>query len=190
MDIEKINVGGNEYDVCDAAARAMNSDEFSTTATYAAGDYCIYNNTLYRFTADKAAGAWDSSKVAATQIGDELSQLNSNVSALLSPVVRCQITGVSVSAGTLKFTIGGFESNNSAMGLYVLSGTSNNQNFFTVAFVWAYSATMLGQANANMYTNFEFSMSGTHEVTLKADQITEGMNFDVQCIKIAPLRNQ
>ena len=78
MDIEKISVGGNEYDVCDAAARAMNSDEFSTAASYTAGDYCIYNNTLYKFTAAKSAGAWDSSKVAATQIGDELSQLNSN----------------------------------------------------------------------------------------------------------------
>ncbi len=79
MDIEKISVGGNEYDVCDATARAMNSDEFSTAASYTAGDYCIYNNTLYKFTAAKSAGAWDSSKVAATQIGDELSQLNSNL---------------------------------------------------------------------------------------------------------------
>ena len=78
MDIEKINVGGTQYDVCDTVARAAVSDEFSTGATYAAGDYCIYENTLYKFTAAKEPGAWDASKVAATQIGDELSQLNGN----------------------------------------------------------------------------------------------------------------
>lgn len=78
MDIEKINVGGTQYNVCDTVARAAVSDEFSTGAAYAAGDYCIYENTLYKFTAAKAPGAWDASKVTATQIGDELSQLNGN----------------------------------------------------------------------------------------------------------------
>lgn len=79
MDIEKITVGGTQYDVCDTVARASLSDEFSTGATYAAGDYCIYENTLYKFTAAKSAGAWDGSKVAATQIVDELSQLNGKI---------------------------------------------------------------------------------------------------------------
>ena len=79
MDIEKINVGGTQYDVCDTVARAALSDEFSTGGTYAVGDYCIYENTLYKFTAAKEPGAWDASKVAATQIGDELSELNGNM---------------------------------------------------------------------------------------------------------------
>ena len=79
MDIEKINVGGTQYDVCDTVARAALSDEFSTGGTYAVGDYCIYENTLYKFTAAKEPGAWDASKVAATQIVDELSQLNGKI---------------------------------------------------------------------------------------------------------------
>ena len=79
MDIEKINVGGTQYNVCDTVARAAVSDEFSTGAAYAAGDYCIYENTLFKFTAAKDPGAWDASKVAATQISDELSQLNGKV---------------------------------------------------------------------------------------------------------------
>ena len=79
MDIEKINVGGTQYDVCDTVARAALSDEFSTGGTYAVGDYCIYENTLYKFTAAKEPGAWDASKVAATQIGDELSELNGKI---------------------------------------------------------------------------------------------------------------
>ena len=78
MNIEKINVGGTQYDVCDTVTRTAVSDEFSTGETYAAGDYCIYNNTLYKFTAAKSAGAWDGSKAEATQIGEELSQLNGN----------------------------------------------------------------------------------------------------------------
>lgn len=79
MDIEKINVGGTQYDVCDTVARAALSDEFSTEGTYAAGDYCIYENTLYKFTAAKEPGAWDSSVVEATQIADELSELNGKI---------------------------------------------------------------------------------------------------------------
>lgn len=82
MDIEKINVGGTQYNVCDTVARAAVSDEFSTGAAYAAGDYCIYENTLFKFTAAKDPGAWDASKVAATQISDELSQLNGKTGKL------------------------------------------------------------------------------------------------------------
>lgn len=94
MDIEKINVGGTQYDVCDTVARAAVSDEFSTGATYAAGDYCIYENTLYKFTAAKEPGAWDASKVAATQIGDELSQLNGKIPIVQSGSQNVTLTGV------------------------------------------------------------------------------------------------
>ena len=53
-------------------------DVFSTTKSYSTGDYCIYNNVLYLFTADKSAGTWDASKVAATLVGTELSKVNSS----------------------------------------------------------------------------------------------------------------
>ena len=54
-------------------------DVFSTTKSYSTGDYCIYNNVLYLFTADKSAGTWDASKVAATLVGTELSKVNSSL---------------------------------------------------------------------------------------------------------------
>ena len=57
-------------------------DVFSTTKSYSTGDYCIYNNVLYLFTADKSAGTWDASKVAATLVGTELSKVNSSLGAL------------------------------------------------------------------------------------------------------------
>ena len=78
--IDKANVGGTVHDINDTGARGMISpDVFSTAAAYEAGEYCIYNNTLYKFTEAKSAGAWDDSKASATDIASELSALNSSI---------------------------------------------------------------------------------------------------------------
>lgn len=66
------------------ANTAFITDAFSTSQAYNAGDYCIYNNTLYRFAEDKAAGEWDDSKVMSTLIGTELSGLNSRFHSINS----------------------------------------------------------------------------------------------------------
>ena len=58
---------------------AMLATPFSETASYTAGKYVTYNGQYWRFTADKAAGAWDASKAEATNIGAELSALNANI---------------------------------------------------------------------------------------------------------------
>lgn len=79
MSVKKINISGNEYDIKDANAQAMISDEFDSGTSYTTGDYCIYENVLYKFTSNKSAGAWDSGKVAATNIDTELSWLNSSI---------------------------------------------------------------------------------------------------------------
>ena len=55
---------------------AMLATPFSETASYTAGKYVTYNGQYWRFTTDKAAGAWDASKAEATNIGAELSALN------------------------------------------------------------------------------------------------------------------
>lgn len=44
------------------------ADAFDTATAYTTGDVVIYNDQLYKFTADKAAGAWDSTKVSATTV--------------------------------------------------------------------------------------------------------------------------
>lgn len=80
--IDKANVGGTVHDINDTGARGMISpDVFSTAAAYEAGEYCIYNNTLYKFTEAKSAGAWDDSKASATDIASELSALNSSLNS-------------------------------------------------------------------------------------------------------------
>lgn len=97
MSVKKINISGNEYDIKDANAQAMISDEFDSGTSYTTGDYCIYENVLYKFTSNKSAGAWDSGKVAATNIDTELSWLNSRSIAQVS-----LINGVTAFQGTNK----------------------------------------------------------------------------------------
>lgn len=55
---------------------AMLATPFSATESYSAGKYVTYNGQYWRFTADKTAGAWDASKAEVTNIGAELSALN------------------------------------------------------------------------------------------------------------------
>lgn len=45
---------------------------FDATKNYVVGDYCIYNDDLYRFTSAHNAGAWNSAHVALISISDEL----------------------------------------------------------------------------------------------------------------------
>lgn len=59
-------------------------DEFSEEVAYSTGDYCIYNNVLKKFIADKDAGAWDDSVVEDTTVADELSEQNKNLEAQAS----------------------------------------------------------------------------------------------------------
>ena len=54
--------------------------EFSTTKTYAVGDYVIYNGTLYYFTANHAAGAWTGSDATEQTVDDALKQIRSDIS--------------------------------------------------------------------------------------------------------------
>ena len=88
MNIDKINVGGNEYDVRDAPVRAMVSDEFSEGENYTAGKICIHENKLCKFTADKAPGPWDASKVKETTLEEIYSELNSRID---SRIIQAEI---------------------------------------------------------------------------------------------------
>lgn len=59
------------------AINGYSYDAYDDTATYAVGDLCIYNNTLYKCTtAITTAEAWNASHWTATSIADEISALN------------------------------------------------------------------------------------------------------------------
>ena len=55
---------------------------FSTSVAYTKGEYTNYNNVLYRFTANKSAGAWDSSKVEAASLNDLIDDVNEAVASV------------------------------------------------------------------------------------------------------------
>lgn len=48
------------------------SDAYSDEVDYAANEYCIKDNMVYRFTKDKPMGPWDETKAVATNIITEL----------------------------------------------------------------------------------------------------------------------
>ena len=60
------------------------SEQFDATVDYTVGQYCINNNTLYKFTSDKSKGPWDETKVVATRTDLEISALNANKDGTLS----------------------------------------------------------------------------------------------------------
>lgn len=75
MNLEKVNVGGNEYDISDPKVRSMVSDAYNQDTQYAVGDYCIYENALYKCVT-AATGAWDATKWKKTAVGTELREQN------------------------------------------------------------------------------------------------------------------
>lgn len=66
-----------------ANAIGNESDAYSDSSTYEVGDYCIYQDQLYKCNTDiSVAEAWDSTHWDATNIGDEIGQISSDLSEL------------------------------------------------------------------------------------------------------------
>ena len=59
----------------------MIAEGFDSTKNYLIGEYCIYTGNLYRFTSNHSAGAWNSSHVSQVVLGDEVSELKSEMMA-------------------------------------------------------------------------------------------------------------
>lgn len=91
MNLEKINVGGNEYDICDAKTRAMVSDEYDPEGDYVAGDLCIHDNKLHE-AKGPTTGAWDSTKWEGRTLAEVLKSQNSNLESLKSSSIAAADT--------------------------------------------------------------------------------------------------
>lgn len=95
--IEEINVGGTPYEVVDAAARKMISDEYNSAETYAKGNLCIYSGKLY--TAIKeTTGTWDATAWKETTLAEVNVAMQSDITNL---------TDKSTTKLTNKITFGG-----------------------------------------------------------------------------------
>ena len=115
-------------------------DEFNSSLTYAVGDFCIYNNTLYKCTtAVDTAGEWDESKWEATTVAAELS-LGSDNSVTLT---RAEYDALSDEEKDSNTT-------------YYISDEDAQSNAFSVPFTSdKYTATNTGDALIEVKTELE-----------------------------------
>ena len=98
---------GTEYALIDYNGRELITQIFNTAASYQTGDYVIYADELYRFSADKAAGTWDSTKVTGPiTVGDELKRLENAISGGVHYVGKT-ITQLYEGSTTATISIGG-----------------------------------------------------------------------------------
>lgn len=80
MDAKQMVIEGQSILLKDEAARNAIADEYDSTSTYSVGDYCIYGGVFYRCTtAVTTAGSFDSTKWTATQVGDELIDIEADI---------------------------------------------------------------------------------------------------------------
>lgn len=88
---------GTWRNVADAQMRTFFADPFSESVTYAVGDYCINDGTLYRFTSAHT-GTWNSNDVTQVVAMNELRSLVN----LIESRMDFKVTGtVSASGYTL-----------------------------------------------------------------------------------------
>lgn len=66
----------NNFEKIDTAIGNI-SDVYNEETTYSAGNYCIYNNEMYKCL-EETTGAFDTTKWKSTRIGNAISELNSN----------------------------------------------------------------------------------------------------------------
>ena len=115
--------------------------DFSASKAYAAGDYVWYNGTLYRFTADHAAGSWAGTDAKAAVIGTDLSDLKSAFSDAISDsndgLVDVGIQWVNGEYVTLE---GAFEVYNGWSRTPFISVTPGEILFYTATRASAYNA--------------------------------------------------
>lgn len=64
------------------------TDAYDLTSTYNTGDFCIYNDTLYKCNTDNTTGTWDAQYWDATSVADEINELNTGLSGV--EAYRCK----------------------------------------------------------------------------------------------------
>lgn len=80
---EKKNSGTHRHDDLYYLKTGV-GDEFDGAKTYAVGEYCIYENRLYKCITATEAAEWDAAKWEATTIGAEMEEANKKISELNS----------------------------------------------------------------------------------------------------------
>ena len=71
---------GTSYALIDYNGRELIAPIFNTSTAYAQGDYVVYQDELYCFTAAHSAGSWNANQVTKTDVSNELKVLKEAIS--------------------------------------------------------------------------------------------------------------
>ena len=97
VDMTEYETAGDKFGAKDvnAITKMVNctGDAFDPGRDYEAGDYTIYDNTVWKFTTAHPAGEWDESHVEKTRILVEIAEQNKNFDALSAEIG----TGIQIS---------------------------------------------------------------------------------------------
>lgn len=134
--------------------RNNQADEYSETKTYAVGDYCIYNNTLYKCTkAVSTAGPFTASSWKQTTVASEIDSLYTNlnrtgtVQQLLDKGTSTSWTGAGAPPTGTKNAILACNNFITTMPLTVLQQYDSGSNFTRID----------GDGSGNAYAQFIYS---------------------------------
>lgn len=110
MEEEKVIFIGAEKAIYDSNGRKLDaklidmedslSDAFSETKDYAAGDYCVYTNRVFKFTKAKSAGSWDGTAVIPVSLAQEIAANSQGISTLKGQFQIGKILGQSYYTGS------------------------------------------------------------------------------------------
>ena len=130
-------------------------DAFSEERAYAVGEYAIYENILYEFTAAKAAGPWEPDAATPTTIAEVVRELNGNMPKIFNGYVNFKITDreqpISVTFPQA------FSEIPSVIGMVKRSGYAN-QTFWTLIAVNKTSATFYVTTGGNTANNADCTL--------------------------------
>ena len=91
VDMTEYETAGDKFGAKDvnAITKLVNctGDAFDPGRDYEAGDYTIYDNTVWKFTTAHPAGEWDESHVEKTRILVEIAEQNKNFEALTEKII-------------------------------------------------------------------------------------------------------
>ena len=132
-------------------AKGISSDAYDNSKSYAVGDYCIYDNKLYRcIIAIESSEAFNNAKWEQTTVGKEVKQLNSN----LDTIGKCK----NLLNPTLQTTTSnGITCTNNGDGTYTLNGTKATNTIWlqlgTISLKANKSYKLIGQSPTDTSTN-------------------------------------
>ena len=128
-DLVKIDIDGTIYGIpAGVDTSGLISDAYDSTATYNTGDFCIYNNTLYKCIEDSVTGTWDSSKWTATKVTSELedvlTEVDTKINSVNSNVVLADTHSGSMTANGSVQEITGTSFTFPSEGTYLITATA------------------------------------------------------------------